>query len=666
MVRALEAHSGLGALIAENTKADRIDGFKTKKVGFNAVWSSSMTSSASKGKPDIEAVDTSARLGMVEDMVEVSNLPVIYDADTGGLPAVFKFTVKTLERMGVSACIIKDKSGLKQNTDRQQALEDIPTFCEKIKAGQSAKTTEDFMIIANLEALISGLGEEEALKRAKAYIEAGADGIMIQSKEKGAEEILSFLEAYSKFENKVPVVAVPTTYNAISEAELEKAGVSICVYANQMLRAAYPSMVSTAESILKHGRSKEADSTLMPVKDIITLIQGGPTKARSTMTELVRDFLDPATFVKHLQKNDVDFFVGTPDSLLKDVVDYITDHADQVTAPNEGSAVAIAAGYHIATGKVPMVYLQNSGLGNTVNPLLSLADPKVYGTPMLLLIGWRGQPGKKDEPQHLVQGKRMKAMLDSMKIPSAVLPDFFEGDEGAQEVIDNALKVAKAQSQPYAILVKKQTFERYDRIEQPVAPDLDPKALTREEALRSCLSQVGERDVCVGTTGFTSREIYEIRNDQGQDHSKDFLTVGAMGHASAIALGIAMHAKDRNVVCFDGDGAMLMHMGNVAVIGSLQPENLKHVLLNNGAHDSVGGNPTFFKKAHPIATSVGYKWVKYVSDGDDVAKAFAEMLNAPGPGLLEIQLRSGTRSDLGRPKESPVENKRELMKFLGN
>jgi len=297
---------------------------------------------------------------------------------------------------------------------------------------------------------------------------------------------------------------------------------------------------------------------------------------------------------------------------------------------------------------------------------LSLADPKVYGTPMLLLIGWRGQPGKKDEPQHLVQGQRMKAMLDSMKIPSETLPDFFEGEGGAQEVIDNALKVAKAQNQPYALLVKKQTFERYDRIPTPEDPSLDPKALTREEALRACLSQAGERDVVVGTTGFTSREIYEIRNEAGQDHSKDFLTVGSMGHASAIALGIAMHAKDRNVVCFDGDGAMLMHMGNVALVGAMQPENLKHVLLNNGAHDSVGGNPTFFKKAHPIVTAVGYRWVKYVTDGDKVAEAFAELLNEPGPGLLEIQLRSGTRSDLGRPKESPAANKRELMRFLGN
>jgi len=230
----------------------------------------------SKGKPDIETVTTSERLQLVQDSLDVSTKPLIYDGDTGGHPEIFHFTVRALENLGVSACIIEDKTGLKQNslfgTERKQELESIPAFCDKIRAGQAAKVTKEFMIIARLEALIAGWGEEEALKRAEAFIDAGADAIMIHSKDKSPDEILSFLRAYAKFEKKVPVVTVPTTYNSITEAELIAEGSSIIIYANHLLRAAYPAMLGVAESILVNARSAEADATLMPVKQIITLI----------------------------------------------------------------------------------------------------------------------------------------------------------------------------------------------------------------------------------------------------------------------------------------------------------------------------------------------------------------------------------------------------------
>lgn len=269
IVRVMEVHSGLSGLIAEKARGPNGE-------SFDATWSSSLTSSTIRGKPDIETVDTTARVQIVEEVLEVTTLPMIYDGDTGGHPEVFHFTVRTLERLGVSACIIEDKTGLKQNslfgTERKQQLEDIDLFCEKIRAGKKAQVTEEFMVIARMESLIAGWGEEEALMRAKKCIEAGADGIMIHSKEKSPDEVLSFLDKYNQFDVKVPIVAVPTTYNSITEEQLAEKGVKICIYANQLLRAAYPSMMKTAESILANGRSQEADSDLMGVKQILTLI----------------------------------------------------------------------------------------------------------------------------------------------------------------------------------------------------------------------------------------------------------------------------------------------------------------------------------------------------------------------------------------------------------
>lgn len=273
IVRILEVHNGLTGLVVEHATGTRANG---EEVKFDGMWSSSLTASASKGKPDIETVTTSERMQLVHDSLEVSTKPLIYDGDTGGHPEIFHFTVRTLEAMGVSACIIEDKTGLKQNslfgTERKQELASIEDFSAKIIAGKKAQRSEDFMIVARLEALIAGWGEEEALKRAKAFIEAGADAIMIHSKEKDPAEILSFLAAYNKFETKVPVIAVPTTYNVLTEEDLAANGVSICIYANHMLRAAYPSMMNVAESILTNSRSLEADSDLLPVKEIITLI----------------------------------------------------------------------------------------------------------------------------------------------------------------------------------------------------------------------------------------------------------------------------------------------------------------------------------------------------------------------------------------------------------
>ena len=275
LVRFMEAHNGLSGLIVENI-AEEQDG---RRLAFDGMWLSSLTDSTAKGKPDIEAVDVTSRMQTLNDIVEVTTKPIIYDADTGGRPEHFAFTVRTLERFGVSAAIIEDKVGAKKNslfgTEVAQTQATIEEFCEKIEVGKRAKVTSDFMIIARIESLILDKGVDDAIERARAYIGAGADGIMIHSRRKTVDEIAEFCREYGKFDTKVPLIAVPSSYNHVYDHELQELGVDVVIYANQLLRSAYPAMVNTARSILTHGRSKEADDQLLSIKDVLTLIPEG-------------------------------------------------------------------------------------------------------------------------------------------------------------------------------------------------------------------------------------------------------------------------------------------------------------------------------------------------------------------------------------------------------
>ncbi|MBL7714584.1 MAG: phosphoenolpyruvate mutase [Bdellovibrionales bacterium] len=279
IVRVMEAHSGLTGLIVEHAKAKSETAAATVQKEFDAMWLSSLTDSTAKGKPDIEAVDLTSRLQTINDILEVTTKPIIYDGDTGGITEHFVFTVRTLERHGVSAVVIEDKVGLKKNslfgTDVEQTQDSIENFCYKIQSGKRAQITSEFMIVARIESLILEKGMDDAVKRAKAYIDAGADGILIHSRKKTPDEILEFCRQYSKFEKRPPLFAVPTSYNSISEDDLAKAGVNVAIYANQLLRSAYPAMMETAQSILQHGRSAEADARLMSIQEVLTLIPGG-------------------------------------------------------------------------------------------------------------------------------------------------------------------------------------------------------------------------------------------------------------------------------------------------------------------------------------------------------------------------------------------------------
>ena len=274
IVRLLEAHNGLTGLIVENIGVDAENGRRE----FDGIWASSLTESTAKGKPDIEAVDVSARVATLNDLIEVTTKPLVYDADTGGKPEHFQYTVRTLERLGVSAAIIEDKIGLKKNSllgnDVVQHQDSIEDFANKISAGKKAQVTNDFMIIARIESLILDKGLEDALKRAWAYIDAGADGILIHSRAKTPDDIFAFCAEYKHFPRRVPLFVVPTTYNSVTEDELIEAGVDVVIYANHLIRAAYPAMVETAKSILINQRSLEVDSMLIPIKETLELIPG--------------------------------------------------------------------------------------------------------------------------------------------------------------------------------------------------------------------------------------------------------------------------------------------------------------------------------------------------------------------------------------------------------
>ena len=369
----------------------------------------------------------------------------------------------------------------------------------------------------------------------------------------------------------------------------------------------------------------------------------------------------PEFLIERLRENGIDCFAGVPDSLLKNMCAYITDHCDaahNIIAANEGAAVGLAAGHYLATGRPACVYMQNSGEGNIINPLASLTDQEVYNIPVLLLIGWRGRPGVHDEPQHVKQGKVTTGILNVMGINYEVLA---KEEEKAKKQIAKAVK-ALQNKEVFALVIEKDTFEDY-MLQNVEVNDLN---MSREEAIQTVAAALGEKDCIVSTTGMISRELFEYRTAMNQGHERDFLTVGSMGHASQIALGIALARPERRVWCFDGDGAAIMHMGSMAIVANKAPKNYVHVVFNNGAHDSVGGQPTVGLKIDltAVAKAVGYQAVFSIDKMAGLDAILSEVKNIEGPTLVEIKVKKGNRKDLGRPTTTPIQNKDALMDFL--
>lgn len=372
--------------------------------------------------------------------------------------------------------------------------------------------------------------------------------------------------------------------------------------------------------------------------------------------------IDAREFLRLLKSEGIDFFSGVPDSLLKDFCACLLDNAEglsNIVAPNEGCAVAIAAGHFLATSKPACVYMQNSGQGNAVNPLLSLVDEEVYNIPLLMLVGWRGQPGKKDEPQHAKQGKLTLKIFDTLGIKYEVLKKDIELTEAQ---VKRAAEYMREMSKPFALIVEKSTFKKCEaKIARP-----ECSQILRRDAIAKVAGLLSKSDVCIATTGHISRELYEFRKFNSLPHDSDFLTVGSMGHASSIALAIALAKPKRRVVCFDGDGALLMHAGALATIASCKPKNFKHVVFNNLSHDSVGGQPTCANAIDvtKLALAMGYESAFSVSGESKLDSEIKKFLEANSPSLLEIKVKRGAREGLMRPLETPIENKKIFMDFL--
>ena len=358
-----------------------------------------------------------------------------------------------------------------------------------------------------------------------------------------------------------------------------------------------------------------------------------------------------------------DFYTGVPDSQLKALCNclmnkYGIDPKHHIIAANEGNCAALAAGYHLATGKVPVVYMQNSGEGNIINPVASLLNDKVYAIPVVFVIGWRGEPGVHDEPQHIYQGEVTVKLLDDMGIPSFII-----GKETTDEEVEKAMdgfKSLLAQGKDVAFVVRKGGLSYDGKVEYK-----NDNTMLREEIIRHIVNVSGE-DPIVSTTGKASRELFEIREANYQSHKYDFLTVGSMGHSSSIALGVAINKPDRKIWCIDGDGAVLMHMGSMAVIGANAPKNLVHVVINNSAHETVGGQPTVAGKIDlvAIAKACGYKNVVSVDSFEALDKALLSAKNASELSLIEVKCSIGAREDLGRPTTTAIENKRGFMEYI--
>ncbi|WP_218417984.1 phosphonopyruvate decarboxylase [Alteromonas lipotrueae] len=373
--------------------------------------------------------------------------------------------------------------------------------------------------------------------------------------------------------------------------------------------------------------------------------------------------VSPELFCHLLAQHGLSNYYGVPDSLLKNLCAYIDStfesNAHVITA-NEGNAIGMATGHYLGAGQPAVVYMQNSGLGNTINPLTSLADPEVYGIPMLMVIGWRGEPNVKDEPQHVKQGQITQQQLDVLGVPYITI------DSGSilEDALPPLLETMKTNTCPVAILVRKDTFSATDSASSKSVENRCE--MSREEALSLLLGNMSGAELIISTTGKTSRELFEIRQTNNQDNT-DFLTVGGMGHTLSIAMGVARVKPNRQVIALDGDGSMLMHMGALAIAGASNLDNLIHVVLNNQCHDSVGGQPTVAGGIDIESIALGCKYDAYYccDDSDSLTEAWSKIIAAmpqcKGPILFEVKIKQGARSDLGRPTSTPIENKLAFM-----
>jgi phosphonopyruvate decarboxylase len=374
--------------------------------------------------------------------------------------------------------------------------------------------------------------------------------------------------------------------------------------------------------------------------------------------------IEPKKLFEIFKKNGLTFFSGVPDSTFKGWMSFLESGDSKkslknIISVNECEATAVCAGYHLSTGNVAVLYMQNSGLGKCVNPLTSLCDREVYSIPVLLVIGWRGEPGKHDEPQHKKMGRITLGLLDVLEIPYEILS---ENEEEAERTVEKMKRTAEQEKRPVAIIIKEGVVGDYK-----VGGEIKSKEeyeMTKEEAIKIILENIVDNSVVLSTTGKTSRELFECRVAR-KEEPKDFYTVGSMGCSASIANAIALEKKEKKIFVFDGDGAILMQLGSMATIGHYKAKNLYHIVFDNGAYDSTGGQPTVSDTVNfeQIAKACGYESTRLIRTLDEINQ-MKEITKNDGPILIVIKVKKGSRKDLGRPTKTPIENKTSFMNFL--
>jgi len=373
--------------------------------------------------------------------------------------------------------------------------------------------------------------------------------------------------------------------------------------------------------------------------------------------------MDIKSFMSILNGFGVDFYTGVPDSLLSPFCDYIMSEygvsSKHIVAANEGAAVGLAAGYYLATANPAVVYMQNSGIGNAVNPICSLLHKKVYAIPAIFVIGWRGEPAVKDEPQHSFQGEVTLSLLDCLEIPYIVVSKETQFSDLARD--SQKFKEYIEDGQSVAFVVRKSALQNDNAVNYSSEAEM-----TREKILKIIIDSSNSNDVFVCTTGKLSREVFEIREQRGEGHGCDFLTVGSMGHSISIAHGIALSKPDKRVFCMDGDGAAIMHLGSLAVAGVSNQQNLVHVVINNGAHETVGGMPVVSRHLNlsEIALNFGYKSSFRAVSENELLQVLDSLKSLKGSTFIEVISNLESRKNLGRPTTIPIQNKNDLMNFL--
>ncbi|PPI55216.1 phosphonopyruvate decarboxylase [Rathayibacter toxicus] len=674
VIRIIGAHNPLGAVIAE-------------RVGFDGVWASGLEASASAAVPDADILTMTDLLSTTRSLVERVSIPVVADCDAGygNVPNVINMTRK-YEAAGAAAICIEDKRYPKLNSfvGDSSAHHLLPTtaFASKIVAASAVREADGMVIIARTEALIAGLSVDEALERAYAYSEAGADAVLIHDRGASPDSVLEFL---GRWQGHRPTVVVPTTYHTIRATELEDAGANMVIYANHGVRAQVAATQRAFRGILRADRTTEIEDELATLQEIFDL-QGvramldaelDATDASEKLAEN-ESFPEPAknrcmsdhdgatasghasresmvssgTLLSSLDTCGVTAISGVPCSNFASVIEVLENNPNRnyVSAANEGEAVSIAAGTALAGG-FSAVFMQNSGLGNAVNPLTSLTE--TLGTRMVLFISWRGSPELRDEPQHRIMGSITPALLDLMKIPWRILPQLDDLIPGA---VNWAAENARVRRGVVALLVRPGTFVK----PSSRSDGLDAR-LSRSDVLKVVMERVTPKHAVVATTGYTSREL-----EASWDRAENVYVVGSMGCASSVALGIALHKIDRKVIVLDGDGAALMRLESLATIGRTTPRNLIHFILDNGSYESTGGQNSGSGAVdfEMIARASGYTEALSTTDRSVIEDMISLEKARNGPVLVRVPIKNGVPGSLGRPRRDPRDQSAAFMKAM--